>query len=734
MDRCSQRSAGRRACIQADGLRYLRRKKPPEDRTAMAVSLREIFEAKSVAVVGASKDPFKAGHQVVRTLLAVGYAGKIYPINPNEKEILGLSCYPSITGIQEPLDLVVICLPGKAAVTVMEEAEQRGDVKGVVVLSAGFAETGIPENIGAQQRLTEIAQRSGIRVFGPNCIGIMTPETKLVTGFHPGVTLVPGNIGYVTQSGALGGSLVTLALNQPKPLGFARFGHVGNMCDVSNVELIEDYGNDPRIKVILVYLEGVKDGREFMRVASQVTKKKPVLVLKVGRTESGARATLSHTATLAGTDAVYEGAFRQCGVVRVNTMQDLIAGAKAISMLPKPRGNRVCILTEAGGLGVISTDEVEASGVLKLAPMSRETCEKLTARLPPMAMVCKPNGYVDTSAAAMAKEFGEAMRLILADPNVDMVVFNSIPPTFLPPMDVAQAIVPAVKEFGKPVAACFTVNETVVETRRYLEENGIPTFDTPDAAVRALAILTQATFSVSHPLADVPAATHPIIERAVAEGRHLLEPEALDFLADHGIAVMPHILAKTREEAQRAAMEVDGPVALKIVSPQVIHKSDVGGVRLNLQGPEAVGQGYDQMVNDVKRAVPKADIQGVLVVPMAPPGPELIIGMTRDPQFGPTIMFGMGGVFVELFGDVSFRVAPFDREVALDMIRETRAYRVLQGMRGEKPKDIAGLVELLVQVSQLAARYPQIREIDLNPVRVYEKGYSILDARVLLDI
>jgi acyl-CoA synthetase (NDP forming) len=700
----------------------------------MTASLRQIFESRSVAVVGASKDPFKAGHQVVRTLLAAGYLGKVYPVNPNEKEILGLPCYRSIAEIKEPLDLIVISLPGKAVITVMEEAEQRGDVKGVVVLSAGFAETAIPENVEAQRQLVEIAQRAGIRVFGPNCIGIMNPDLKLVTGFHPGISLIPGNLGYVTQSGALGGSLVTLALSQPKPLGFARFGHVGNMCDVSNLELIEEYGNDPRIEVILVYLEGVKDGRELVRVASQVTKKKPVLVLKVGRTELGSKATLSHTGMLAGTDAVYSGAFKQCGVVRANTVHDLIAGAKAISMLPKPRGNRVCILTEAGGMGVVSMDEVEAGGVLELAPMSQETCEKLTALLPPMAMVCKPNGYVDMSAAAMAKEFGDAMRLVLSDPNVDMVVLNSIPPTFLPAMDVAQAVVPVVKEFGKPVAACFTVSQAMAETRRYLEENGIPTFDAPDHAVRALAMLTQATFSVSHPLADVPAAHHPILDRAVLEARHLLEPEALDLLSDNGIAVMPHVLARTREEAQRAAMEMSSPVALKIVSPQVIHKSDVGGVKLNLQGNEAVGQGYDQLMNDVKRATSAADIHGVLVVPMAQPGTELIIGMVRDAQFGPTIMFGMGGVFVELFKDVSFRIAPFDKEVALDMIKETKGYRVLQGMRGEKPKDITSLVELLVQVSQLAARYPQIKEIDLNPIRVYENGYSILDARILLDV
>jgi acyl-CoA synthetase (NDP forming) len=699
----------------------------------MAASLHQIFESRSVAVVGASKDPSKAGHQVVRTLLAVEYLGKVYPVNPNENEILSLPCYSSIAEIEEPLDLIVICLPGKAVIKVMEEAEQRGDVKGVVVLSAGFAETAIPENVETQRQLVEIARRAGIRVFGPNCIGIMNPDLKLVTGFHPGVTLVPGNLGYVTQSGALGGSLVTQALSQPKPLGFARFGHVGNMCDVSHVELIEEYGNDPKIAVILVYLEGVKDGREFMRVASQVTQNKPVLVLKVGRTEIGSRATISHTGTLAGTDAVYSGAFKQCGVVRADTVHDLIAGAKAISMLPKPRGNRVCILTEAGGMGVISTDEVEAGGVLELAPMNRETCEKLTALLPPMAMVCKPNGYVDTSAAAMAKEFGDAMRLILSDPNVDMVVFNSIPPTFLPAMDVAQAIVPVVKELGKPVAACFTVCQAMAETRCYLEENGIPTFDAPDDAVRALAMLTQATFSVSHPLADVPAAHHPILDRAALEARHLLEPEALDFLSDNGVAVMPHVLAQTRQEAQRAAMEMNSPVVLKIVSPQVIHKSDVGGVKLNLQGDGAVGQGYDQLVNDVKRATPAADIHGVLVVPMAQPGTELIIGMVRDAQFGPTIMFGMGGVFVELFQDVSFRVAPFDDQVAMDMIKETKGYDVLQGIRGEKQKDIASLVRLLVQVSKLVVRYPQIEEIDLNPIRVYESGYSVLDARILLD-
>jgi acetyltransferase len=700
----------------------------------MPASLREIFESRSVAVVGASRDPLKAGHQVVRSLLDAGYPGKILPVNRNEREVLGLLCYGSIADVQEPIDLIVVSLPGKAVLQVIEEAEQRGDVKGVVVLSAGFAETGIPENVEAQRQLAEIARRSGIRVFGPNCIGIMNPERGLVTGFHPGVGLVPGNIGYVTQSGALGGSLVTMALSQPRPLGFARFGHVGNMCDVSNLELIAEYGADPRVEVIVVYLEGVTDGREFMRVASRVTRDKPVLVLKVGRTADGSTATFSHTGALAGAEAVYAGAFRQCGVVRANSVRDLIDGAKAMSMLARPRGNRVCVVTEAGGMGVVSTDEVAAGGVLQLAPMSRETCRQLTDALPPMAMICKPNGYVDMTAAAMAPEFAETMRIVLADPNVDMVVLNSIPPTFLPPMDVARAVVPPVAASGKPVAACFTVSPEMSEARRYLEESGIPTFDTPDEAVRALALLTQAAFSVGHPLAELPSESHPILDHALGEGRHLVEPEALDLLEAHGIPVTPRVLARSREEAQRAADEFAGPVALKVVSPHIIHKSDVGGVRLDLRGAEAVGQAYAGLVEDVRRAVPDLDLHGVLVVPMAPPGGEWVVGMVRDAQFGPTIMFGMGGVLVEVFHDVSFRVAPFDADVALSMIKETRGYGVLQGMRGDRPKDIGGLAQLLVNVSRLAARYPQIREIDLNPVRVYEDGCRVLDARILMNV
>jgi acetate---CoA ligase (ADP-forming) len=668
--------------------------------------LSEIFEAKSVAVVGASNDPRKAGHQVLKTLLREGYAGEIYAVNPGESSVLGIDCFPSILEIPELVELLIISVPAATVLHIMEEAEKRSDVKGAVILSAGFAETGIQEFIEAEKRVAEIARRSGIRVFGPNCIGIINPLRKLCTGFAPGVRLISGNIGYITQSGAFGGAFLMLAADQPRPLGFAKFGHVGNMCDVSNLELLEFYGNDPGIRVIVVYLEGVRDGREFINIASRISPKKPILVLKAGRTEGGSQAILSHTGTLAGSDSIYDGAFKQCGVIRLNTMAELLDSAKAISFLPKPRGENFCILTEAGGPGIICMDEIVSAGVLKPANLSQRTKHKLKNLLPSMAMICQPAGYVDMTAAALIKEHAESLRLILADRDVNSVIVISIPPTYLPAMDVAKALVPVIKKYEKPVLVCFMRGKPMAEARAHLEENGIPTFDSPEGAAKALNALTKGWFVTNHGIQEL--------------------------LSENGIPVMPYVLASKKIDAQSFAETLKTPVVLKIVSPHIIHKSDVGGVRLDLIGREAIGKAYERLMHDVRRAQPDADIRGILVLPLAEAGPEIIIGMIRDAQFGPVIMFGCGGIFVEVFHDVSFRVAPFSLEVALDMIRETRAFDILQGVRGQGPKDISGLADLLAKISQIAACYPEIVAIDINPVRIYEKGFAILDARILL--
>jgi acetyltransferase len=697
-------------------------------------SLFEIFESKSVAVVGASNNPHKAGHQVLKTLLRERYAGNIYAINPRETAVLGLKCYASIKDIPGRLELLIISVPALAVVPIMEEAEKRPDVLGAVILSAGFSETGARELIEAEKDITAIAHRAGIRVFGPNCIGIINPSRRLVTGFAPGIRLIPGNIGYITQSGAFGGALLMLAADQPRPLGFAKFGHVGNMSDVSNLELLDFYGRDPAIRIVTIYMEGVRNGRAFVDIAAKVSAKKPIVILKSGRTADGARATMSHTGTLAGSDAVYDAAFRQSGAIRANTIQELMDASKAASMLPTTRGKRVCVLTEAGGPGILCLDEIASTGFLTPAVLSGDTKRKLKKILPSMAIICRPPGYVDMTAAALVKEHTESLRCIVADGSVDSVIVISLPPTFLPAMDVAKSLAPVIKNQHKPVLVCLMRGEPVAEARAYLEKRGIPTFDSSEGAARALSVLTKATFiKGSRLLKSGRKRTHPLIVQAQREGRDLLEHEALRFLSDNNIGILPHLMAVKKGDAQNFAESLNKRIVLKVVSSQIIHKSDVGGVRLNLQGGrKAVGRAYEDLVRDIKRRKPDAEIRGVLVLPLAEPGPEVIIGMLRDDQFGPVIMFGGGGTLVEVYRDVSLRIAPFDQKVAREMIAETKIYKILQGVRGESSHDTGSLARLLAKISRIAAAYPDILDMDLNPVRVYQKGLSILDARIHL--
>ncbi|MDD2359954.1 MAG: acetate--CoA ligase family protein [Syntrophaceticus schinkii] len=701
-------------------------------------SLKPIFEAENIAIVGASKDPGKAAHQIQKRMIKQGFKGRLFPVNPREKEILGLPCYPSVADIKERLDLIVICVPARAVLSVMRQAADREDIKGAVIISAGFAETGIPQQAELQQEIVEVARAAKIRVFGPNCIGVINTHISLNTTFSPGCDALPGDIGYFTQSGALGGSLIMLALDQPYPLGYSKWAHVGNMCDVNNLEILEYYGQDPEVKVIAGYMEGVPNGRELMILADRITRKKPVLLLKVGRTDIGSKATFSHTGTLSGSDKIYDAAFAQSGIVRVNTVDELIYSAKALSMAPYPAGNRVCIITEAGGPGIIAMDELGSDKSVRLAPVTEKTQEAIKEALPPMAMVCKPNGYIDMTAAAMEKEHMDTLRLVLDDPNVDSAILISLPPTFLPAEKLAQEIAGVIKEYKKPVMVCFMKGEPMLAARAYLEEAGIPTFDTPAQASRALINMTKAAARLDFQgsgFSDVGKAAgkaHQLVEGAAKERRNLLEPEAIKLLSDYGLQMYPHFLVNSREEAVKAAKEIGFPVVLKIVSPQIIHKSEYKGVRLNLKNEEEVAGSYDSLVGHIKTAAPEAEIKGVLAAPFVTGGTEVIVGMIRDPQFGPVVMFGSGGIMVEVFQDVSFRVAPFSKEAALQMIKETKISQVLKGIRGEEPKDIDSLANLLAKIGDVAVDNPMISEMDLNPVLVLEKGVTVLDARVII--
>ncbi|SHM80267.1 acetyltransferase [Caldanaerovirga acetigignens] len=702
-------------------------------------SLEHLFWPKSVAIVGASNNPGKAGHQILKTLVEEKFQGKIFAVNTSENEVFGLKCYKSLKDIPDRVEMVVISIPAPGVPDVMKQAAERGDVKAAIIVSAGFAETGIPERIELEKQVVEIAKAAGIRIVGPNCNGIINTGNRISTSFAPGLKMIPGSIGYFTQSGATGGSLLLFASSQPQPLGFSKWVHVGNMCDVTNLEVLEYYASDPSVKVIAGYMEGVRDGRELMKLADRITRQKPLLVLKVGRTEVGSSATLSHTGTLAGSDRIYSAAFAQSGIIRVNTIEELVDSAKALVLAPYPKGNRISVLTEAGGLGIIAMDELGSDPAVQLAPVTQETQEALAKVLPPMAMICKPNGYVDMTAAAMEKEFAESLRLLLKDPNVDAVILIGLPPTFLPAENVAKAIVEVARNHEKPVMVCFMTGQVMEDARKYLEESGIPTFDTPDRAARAMINLIKAAsrlnYKGSKVLTLVPDKifSHNIVKEAAREGRNLLEPEAVQVLEDFGIRMQPFYFAKTEEDAVAGADAIGYPVVLKVVSPQIIHKSDYGGVKLNLYSPEEVRQAYAEIISTVKRKAPDAEIKGVIVTPFMKGGTEVIVGMLRDPQFGPVVMFGLGGVFVEVFKDVSFRVAPFDRDEALKMIAETKAYTILRGARGSQDKDIDALADLLVKIGEIAVSNPEIKEMDLNPVAVFERGLAVLDVRIITE-
>jgi acetyltransferase len=454
-------------------------------------NLGNLFYAKSVAVVGASPNPRKASHQIIKTMVKQRYKGKIFPVHPSHEQIMGLKCYPSLGNIKNPIDLLIICVPAENTYPVFRDASERSDIQGAVVLSAGFAETAISEKIKLEKEIIALAKKAGIRLIGPNCIGLINTENNLCTGFAPGIKLKQGNMGILTQSGAFGGSFLMLAGDQPEPLGFSKFAHTGNASDVSMIEILDYLGSDPKTDVIAMYLEGVRQGRELFTLAKQITQKKSVFCLKVGKTDASSQAALSHTASLAGSDNVYDAAFKQGGVTRVEDIEELLDTCKAASLLPPPKGRRVCILTEAGGPGIIALDELGKKSFLTLASLSEKTKDRIKKILPPMAVVGRPEGYIDMTAAAMEREHSETLKLVLNDKGVDSVILISVPPTFLPAERVAVPVAEVTQEFHKPVAVCLMNGRAMQKARRHLEQSDIPTFDTPDRAARALENLSR---------------------------------------------------------------------------------------------------------------------------------------------------------------------------------------------------------------------------------------------------
>jgi acetyl coenzyme A synthetase (ADP forming)-like protein len=694
--------------------------------------LESFFEPQSVAIVGASRDPEKLGYAVLANLKDGGYTGDLYPVNPKAEEILGLRAYPSVLEIPDAVDLAVIVIPYKFVPAVLEQCGQK-DIAAVVVISAGFREAG-REGLERERELIEIADKYDMRLIGPNCLGVIDTGTPLNASFAAGMP--PGGpIAFMSQSGALGTAVLDIAM--AGRIGFSKFVSLGNKADVSEIDLLEAWGADPDSRVILIYVEGVPDGQKFIQVARKVTRHKPVVAIKSGVTASGSRAVSSHTGSLAGSEAAYKAAFRQAGVIRATSMERIFDYARAFAYQPLMKGDRIGIVTNAGGPGILATDALEHAG-LEIPRLSRETTAALSDYLPGAASAANP---VDVLGDALADRYEYAVRHVLDDPNVDGLIVIVTPQAMTEIEETARAVGRMAQQADKPVLACFMGEARIDAGVDVLWQHSVPNYPFPERAAAALAAMSEYRRERDRPLPEAepcvscPPRVRELFDQVRAEGRVSIgDAEAWTVLESYGFTVPQSRLAKNPDEAIEIAEEIGYPVVMKIASPDILHKTDVGGVRLNLRSPDDVRDSFDLMVYRAGRYVPDAQIWGCQVQQMVSGGREILLGMSRDPQFGPLVAFGLGGIYVEALKDVAFRVAPFSHREADEMIREIRSYPLLEGVRGEQPADHEAMVDALLRISQLVTDFPEIVELDINPLMVFEEGRGAMaiDMRLVL--
>ncbi len=696
-------------------------------------SLRPFFNPQGVAVIGASATPGKLGHGVIANLIRSGYQGAIYPVNPHADAILGHKAYPDIRDVPDPVDLAVIIIPAARVPDALRACGQRG-VRAAAILSGGFAEAG-EEGARLQEEMLRVAREFDMRLVGPNGVGVLNPHSGLDTTFIDQIP-EPGDIAFLSQSGALGGALIDWTKGQG--IGLSYFASLGNAADLTEIDFLQALNHDPQTHAIALYIESVHDGPRFMETARAVAPHTPIIALKAGGTEAGARAVASHTASLAGSDEAYSAAFKQSGVVRARSVQELFETAIALAYQRPPRGPRVAILTNAGGPAALAADALARYGLRAPEP-DDATREALRAALGDAPQLRNP---IDMLGAASTPEYEAAARILLASDAYDAVLAILAPNTANDPASVADALARVAEGASNPLYACFMGDVSVREARQRLHQHRIPTFDFPENAARALANALGWWRVHEHPPAAPPQldvtplqALRPELQRLAAAGRdYLAEVDLYPLLERVGFPLAPWTAAYTKRAAEAFAANFSGPFAVKILSPDILHKSDIGGVALNVSA-DAVGKMYWELQARVRRRAPKAGLQGVLVQQMAEPGAEVIIGMRRDPTFGPMILFGGGGVYVEALRDVAFRIAPFDDEEARRMMGETVAGRMLMhGGRGRRPGDVDALVQLMQRVAALVLAVPELAEFELNPVIVHDpgQGVTVVDARAML--
>jgi len=699
------------------------------------MSMESFFCPESVAVIGASRNKEKVGYTVLANIVDAGYKGKVFPINPNADELFNRKCYKSILEVPQDIDLVVIAIPGKFVLQLLDQCAVK-NVKAAIIITAGFKEIGF-EGAVLETKIVEKAKEYGIRIIGPNCLGVIDTNCRLNASFS---STLPdrGSISFISQSGALGTSVLDKA--KFVGLGMSKFVSMGNKADVSENDLIQYMENDDGCKVITVYLEGVKNGRKFMDICQQASKKKPVVVVKSGNTNAGARAVSSHTGTLAGSAKAYDAAFKQSGIIRAVTIKDLFDYANTLASQPLPKGKKVAIITNAGGPGIMATDAFEENDI-PLAKLENDTIEKLKKILPVAANFYNP---VDVLGDALTDRYKSTLEVIANDKNVDAVIILLTPQAMTESYETAKAIVEVFKNNNSrkiPMVTCFMGGLAVKKAVEYLNRNQIPNFEVPEAAVKSIKVMMDyydwVTKEPNHSqkfAADVDK-VKKIFEKCRNEGRlELGEMEARGILEAYNIMIPKAVVVQDTAKAREIAKEIGYPLVLKIVSPDILHKTDVGGIKVGIINEKELEDSFKDILYNVKKYMPGADIRGISIQEMIESKKETIIGVSKDPQFGPMIMFGLGGIYVEALKDVSFRIAPISKEDAEEMIGEIRAINLLKGTRGEKPSDINSIIEVLLKVSQLVTDFPEITEMDINPLFVKEEGKGSIagDVRVVI--
>jgi acetyltransferase len=693
--------------------------------------LETLLYPKAIAVIGASRNREKVGYALLDNLIKGGYQGTIIPVNPEAGDILGLKSYRALGEYQGQIDLGIVVVPGKFVKEAIQSSINAG-AKSVIVITAGFREVNA-KGAAVEQELVDLCRANGVRMVGPNCLGVLNTDHSMNATFAPSVPPV-GRISVISQSGALCVAILDWAASQT--LGLGKVISFGNKADLNEVDFIQALAEDKQTNVIAGYLESIKEGNKFLRLAEEAASVKPVIILKVGITQAGAKAASSHTGSLAGADIAYGAAFRRAGVVRAENFEALFDYAMAFSMQPLPQGERVGIITNAGGPGIMAADAAETLGLKMVSPTPSNEA-RLRAALPAAAAVGNP---VDVIGDADPDRYVKAFEILQQDDNIDSIVVVSTPQNMTRPLELAEKLAKA-HQRQKPLLTAFMGGQEVAPAKEKLMALGIPNYPAPDRAIAALKAMCDyaawrrrstrivTRFPVNRRRVD------RVIQMQTRSGAtQIAEVEAKEILRAYGFNVLEGHLARSADEAVDLADRIGYPVVLKISSPDIIHKSDFGGVRINLANAEQVRDAFDLMLLRIQKRAPNAHIRGAFVEKMGQRGREVILGMTRDPQFGPMLMFGLGGIFVEVMKDVTFHLAPITADEAMQMLKGTRSYALLQGARGQEPVDLEAIAVALQRISQLATDYSEITELDINPFIVGPVGMQpyVADARMTL--